>query len=177
MKKILIFIICMFAQHAFCQGKLKKLEEKVSSDGVSYKVSQLSSNPSGRKMYSNTSNKLDNDLAVIPEDVSRNAFSTIDMGKDESKRRDGLIKKSFELKSRPIPDDTVIVNYKMTRQGKILELNFLIKSNSKISVDDIALIEKTLKNDYIIKLDSKQFKGMKYIWYSAPLALSGVKNL
>ncbi|CAG5002160.1 hypothetical protein DYBT9275_02823 [Dyadobacter sp. CECT 9275] len=177
MKKLQIFILCMFTQHAFGQDKLTKLEEKVTSDGISYKISQRSSYPNSRKLYSNASNKLDNDLAIIPVNVSRVAFSTIDMGKDESKRRDGLIKKSFELKSRPIPDDTLFVNYKITRQGKILELSFLIKSNSKISVDDLSLIEKTLKNDYVIKLDSKQFKEMKYIGYSAPLALPGVKNL
>lgn len=177
MKKLLIIIFCLITQYSVGQKKLKAIEERISSDGVSYKVSRNISHPNGRKMYSNTLNKLDNDLAIIPRDVSKYAFSSIDMGNDEAKRRDALIKKAYESKSRQIPDDTIMITYKMTLQGKILELNFWLKGASLISVDDISLIENTLKKEYTVKLDAKQFKGMKYVWYSAPMFLSKLKDL
>jgi hypothetical protein len=79
--------------------------------------------------------------------------------------------------SLSIPLDTILVNYKMTIQGKILELNFWVRDNSLISLDDISLIENTLKKEYIVKLDTKQFKGMKYVWYTAPLYLATLKDL
>ncbi|WP_342086218.1 hypothetical protein [Dyadobacter sp. OTU695] len=154
---------------------MKITSTKVASDGTRYNVSVPQNIPAYTQVYSNVDNKLDKEKYTAPG--AKYAFASIDMKADESKRRDLLIKEAFTLNKRPIPEDTIRVKYKITPKGKILEMDFFISATSKLSADDIELIEETLKDKYTVKMSAEKFKGMKFTIYTAPINLGRIKNL
>lgn len=99
------------------------------------------------------------------------------MGPKEAFRRDILIRDAFVAAKRTIPEDTIFTTFKIKTNGKILELNFSVSEKSELSIDDIALIEKTLKKKFMVKMNAEEFRGMKSAWYSAPIFLSALKGL
>jgi hypothetical protein len=176
MRYLLAIISFILVQNAFGQERTKIVDTKATSKGVRYNIVASEKSSINRRVYSNAANKLDKEKFVVPESAM-SASASIDMREDEAKRRDIIIKNAFNEKGLSIPDDTIIAKYRISPKGKILEMDFFVSSQSKISIEDIALIEETLKDKYTVKMNAEKFKGMKFTVYAAPINLSRIKSL
>ncbi|CAG5016108.1 hypothetical protein DYBT9275_05478 [Dyadobacter sp. CECT 9275] len=173
--KIIVFILLIVGHCSY--GQMKVTDTLITPNGVKYIVSKNLNDVHSPKFYSNSRNRLDYSLPKVPPEVSHYGSTYIDNGVEERKRRDLLLLRAFQGASRPIPTDTLYMTFKMKASGDILEMNFHLTANSKLSVDDIELVEKTLKQNFKLKIDSEKYKRMEYYWFSCPLYFAELKKL
>lgn len=175
--KYFLFLFGFFlTQFTFGQERVKIVDKKTTSKGVQYIIVAPENPTISKRLYSNAANKLNKEKYIVPESAM-SASASIDMKEDEAKRRDTFIKTAFTEKGLSIPDDTIIATFWLSPKGKILEMSFFIPTKSKISVDEIALIEETLKDKYTVKMNADKFKGMKFTVYRAPINLGRINSL
>ena len=171
-----IVLLLLIAGHCSF-GQVKVTDTLIAPNGTKYIVSKDPNNNRGSKFYSNSKNRLDNDRPKIPASVANYGNAYIDTGIEERKRRNLLLVQAYKEANRPIPKDTLFMICKLKPSGEIVEMNFYLKANSKLQAEDVALVEQTLKQKFIFKIDSEKYKEVEYFTFNWPLHFADVKKL
>jgi hypothetical protein len=159
MKPTSLILMCLFFCHSICAQNIR---EKVSKNGVEYTVTTL--DPSrGSSVVRNASNKIYKEKHKPPKGFSDSFVTEISFDKESADRARSLIIKAFADAGKPVPAESIHPIFFINPNGKILELEFMLRDSSEISVDDINLIEKTLISQFAFKTRPVQLKKMPVI--------------
>ena len=158
-------------------GQIKVTDTLVAPKGTKYIVSKDPNNNRGR-FYSNSKNKFDNYRPKVSADILHYGGTYMDTGVEEQKRRNLLLVQAFKAANRSIPlNDTLFMFCKVQPNGEILEMNFYLKANSKLSTEDVELVEETMKRKFKFKMEYDKYKDMEYLTFTWPLHFADVKKL
>ena len=154
----LIFILSIFCHFVFAQ----KSQEISASNGVKYTITHFDS--SKNAVISNKNNKLYKDKWIAPKKLTDNdIFSAISFDKETSKTTQDLIFKAFTDAGKPIPQESIFAGFYINPDGKILGIDFFSRASSKLTIDEIYLIETTLINKFAFKTEPERLKEMPVI--------------
>lgn len=150
MRKILVILTLLAHQVAFSQER----KEKKSNDGESYELYIQSENA---VYYRNAKNKL------YKEDIHKNINrkgdqNSYSMGyvthtKEKTAEMFSMLKKAFDTKKRALPSKNIPARFFFDRQGKTLEIDFIVGSGDQ-DVDDLSIVEKALIGKFTFKTNS-----------------------
>ena len=159
---LLIFILSIFCHCVSAQ----KSQEKSASNGVKYTITRFDS--SKNTVISNKNNKLYKDKWIAPKKLTDNdIFSAIRLDKETAKTTQDLIFKAFTNAGKPIPQESIFAGFYINPNGKILGIDFISMASSKLTLNDINLVETTLINKFAFKTEPERLKEMpviKFIW-------------
>jgi hypothetical protein len=140
----------------------------MSKNGVEYIVNILDP-VRGSLVIRNASNKLYKEKHNPPKDFSDSFASEISFDKEAADRARNLIIEAFAAAKKTVPVESINPGFFIDSNGKILEMQFMLRDSSEISVDDINLIEKTLIKQFAFRTRPVQLKKMPVIKFFWPI--------
>ena len=166
---VIIFVISTLC-HFVCA---QKIEEKSTSAGVKYTVSTIVANKKST-VIRNKSNVLFKDKRKPPKEIADYYFSEINFDKESAKNARDVISQAFVSAGKPIPKENINPFFYIDPNGKILEIEFMLMDSSTVSLDDLNLIEKTLRNKFSFRTKPEQLKQVPVIKFFWPIKLKGI---
>jgi hypothetical protein len=117
----------------------------------------------------NAANKLYKERYNPPKNFSDHYYSGIRFDKETADKARDVIIKAFASAGKPVPVEEIYPWFFINLDGKILEVQFMLRDSSEISVDEINLIEKTLITQFAFRTRPEQLKKMPYIKFFWPI--------
>lgn len=87
-----------------------------------------------------------------------------------------LVSEEYRRLDRKIPSERPVVVYYIGETGEILEMKFLLRENTTLTIDDVRIIEDVVKKGFKFKTDSKMLSGAGYVTWATRINLQDISK-
>jgi hypothetical protein len=165
MKKSIIYLIIFIVTLSSCKTQNLISKEQVSVNGIDYKISGPYHTHSTGNHYiiKNINNKLEGTEAY--PDKPKEWHPDFEKTTYDRKKIDSLVANELDIKQLKnlLPEQYFSIYLSLDEYGRVIELFFSVKAETKLKAEELANIEKTIKSKFaIVFKDRKSFEGINY---------------
>lgn len=167
----ILVLISLFLNFPVCAQRITEGTAKSGDNEFDVKRSN------NRLIVKNKKNGLLKTSNKIPDELKKSGIASfLIYNQDEANQILSIIKDDFKKRGRNIPPERPLGVFYVGKNGKVLELDFIISENSSLTADDISALEAALKSNYRFKTKEDKLGDAKYVIWNTVLRLDEIAS-